>query len=244
MPSKKSAPKISVCMPAQNAELWIAESIQSIIDQSFKDWELIIVDDGSTDATPVIIQHFVNKDDRIKAFGIEDRKGIGHARNVAAGLSSGKIICVQDADDVSHRDRLKNTWAFFKRHPKVDLTYGACQYIDPLSKPFHVVQAEPFDFQRLKKENWIQHPTVAYRAEAFEEIQYRPECRVIDDWFLYFDFHKAGKKIQPMTDVLSFYRVLPTSVSRSKEKADLVNATKELFLKEAAAYEDSRPVGK
>lgn len=258
---KPKLPKISVCIPVYNAECWLAESIQSIVDQTFKDWEIVLIDDYSTDSSRKIVDFFLNKFredgiwERIKYHRNEDYNihvqqkkpalrrpqglpdyisGIASTRNHAVAYSEGEIIVVQDADDISHKERLQKTWDYFKRHDKVDLIYGSCQYIDPFSKPFHLVQSEPFDFELLKTNNYIQHPTVAYRKKAFEDVGgYRPECTVIDDWFLYMDFFKKGKKFGKLDDVLSFYRVLPDSVSRSPEKAKLVEEMKKKFMEEA-----------
>jgi teichuronic acid biosynthesis glycosyltransferase TuaG len=231
-----SKPKISVCIPVHNAELWLAESIQSIADQTFKDWEIVCVNDNCSDSSIKIMKHFGKLlGDKFKRIEHLTNQGIGASRNEANAKASGEIICVQDADDISHKDRLQKTWDFFKRHSKVDLTYGTCQYIDMLGRPFHEVKSEPFDFDRIKKENYIQHPTVAYRRDVVLEVPYRKECKVIDDWFLYYDFHKAGKKIMPMQDTLAFYRVLKSSVSRSPEKAQEIEVMKKKFLEEANA---------
>jgi teichuronic acid biosynthesis glycosyltransferase TuaG len=235
---KPKTPKISVCIPAHNAELWLAQAIQSIIGQSFEDWEIVCVDDSSTDTTAKIIEFYAkelgNKFKGVNQLSTaEEPAGIAFTRNMANVLATGEIICVQDADDMSHKDRLKNTWGFFKRHKAVDLIYGHCQYIDALNRPYHMIHAEPFDFERLKVENWIHHPTVAYRRKAVLDVPYRADCKVIDDWFLYYDFYKAGKKIAPLPEVLAFYRSLPSGVSRNPEKEKLITEMKEKFLAEA-----------
>jgi len=222
-------------MPVRNAELWVAETIESLIAQSFKDWELVVVDDGSVDSTYDVLSYYAAKlGDQMHGHIFADSQGIAVCRNKATELARGEIICVQDADDLSQKDRLKETWAYFKRHKKVDLIYGACQYIDWKGQPFRMVPAEPFDFERLRTHNYIQHPTVAYRRAAALKVPYRKECRVLDDWFLYYDFHKAGLKIAPLEQVLAFYRVLMTSVSRSEAKSKEVAEMREKFLKEAA----------
>lgn len=234
-------PKISVCIPVHNAELWLAESIQSIIDQTFTDWEIVIVDDGSTDSSHKIMTFFKMKYyDKIKEAYLPNQ-GIAKTRNHAIDMASGEIICVQDADDISQKDRLEKTWKFFQRHKDVDLTYGTAQYIDVLGRPFKEVKSEPFDFESIKQHNYIQHPTVAYRRNAILETPYRADCKVLDDWFLYYDFHKSGKKIAPMTDTLAFYRVLRSSVSHSADKALEVETMRKKFLEEA--NENLSPVG-
>lgn len=230
-------PKISVCIPVYNGELYLTESIQSIIDQTFTDWEIIVVNDNSTDFTSEICFHFQKLlGDKFKYVSHSENLGIAVSRNNAVNVSSADIICVQDADDLSHKERLQKVFDYFKRHKKIDLVFGSCQYVDALGRPFHQVEAQPFLIERLRKENWIQHPTVAYRKKAFQEVGgYRPECKVIDDWFLYYDFWKHGKVLDGMNDVLAFYRVLPTSVSRSPEKSEEIKKMKEKFLKEANA---------
>ena len=190
-------PKISVCIPVKDGECWIAPAIASIWEQKgFKDWEIVVYDDGSTDSTVKILKYY--KDllaDKFTYHSCTESKGIGYARNYANSIAKGEIICVQDSDDISHKERLSKTWKYFKRHKQIDIVYGSCQYIDAIGKPFTMVNAEPFDWDRLKTHNFIQHPTVAYRADAICETPYRSGCSVLDDWFLYMDFHKAGRQL-------------------------------------------------
>jgi len=235
MNNGKLQPKISVCIPVHNAELWLAESIESIESQTFQDWQIVIVDDYSEDASQAIIQHFKEKlGNKLVCTMNSENEGIAFTRNKANALAKGEIIVVQDADDYSHPQRLEKTWKFFKRHKSVDLVYGSYQTMDVFGKPMTQYDAEPFNKERLLEHNYIAHPTVAYRSG---NIRYRSLCRVLDDWFLYMDYIKAGKKIAHMDDVLSFYRILPTSVSHSKTKETEEMRAK--FLKEACEYSDS-----
>jgi len=232
----KKQPKISVCIPCKNAELWFAQAVESIKDQTFKDWEIVVVDDGSTDSIFHVYDYYGEElKDKFVLIESKESRGIAVARNLAVYNSRGEIICVQDADDVSQKERLDKTWKYFKRHKDIDLVYGSCQYIDFISKPYGTVAAEPFDFDRIKKENWIQHPTVAYRKTAFDTVGgYRPECKVIDDWHLYYDFYKAGKRIGHMDDTLAFYRA-GVGVSTSEEKREEVERMKKQYLTEVNA---------
>lgn len=225
-------PKISVCIPVHNGELYLAEAIESIIDQSFKDWEIIVCDDGSTDSTRELLEHYaVTLGDKIDGVLHTENKGIASARNSANRMARGEIICVQDSDDISHKDRLKKTWKYFQRHKDIDLMYGAYQYIDQFGKPLAQENAVPFDEKTLLKHNYIAHPTVAYRKKSV--IKYRESCRVLDDWFFYADMLKKGRKFGYVEDVLSFYRILNTGVSRSEEKKKEVTEMRERFLNEA-----------
>jgi glycosyltransferase involved in cell wall biosynthesis len=97
---------VSVIMPAYNAEKFIAESIESVIAQSYNNWELLVVDDGSTDNSKRIIKDFCKKDERIKYFYQPNSKP-GRARNSALKRASGRYVAFLDADDVWLSEKLK-----------------------------------------------------------------------------------------------------------------------------------------
>jgi len=99
-------PKVSLITPSYNKEKYIAETINSLINQTFEDWELIIVDDNSTDNTTNIIEEFIQKDARIKLFRNEINKGANYSRNFALNKSLGDYVIYLDADDVLRRDCL------------------------------------------------------------------------------------------------------------------------------------------
>jgi glycosyltransferase involved in cell wall biosynthesis len=229
-------PKISVCVPAHNSEIWFAQAIESIEAQTFKDWEILVYDDASEDGIEILYDHFREKHGKkFQVFYGEKNMGIAHARNYLASFAEGEIICVQDADDMSQKDRLKTVWDYFRRKKGVDLVYGGFQIIDCLDKPTRELLGKPFDFKELCKHNYIAHGSVAYRKKSFDKVKYREECSVIDDWFLYYDFVKAGMKIGWVEDVLCFHRELKTGVSLSPAKREKIIAMKEKFLKEANA---------
>jgi len=109
------APTISVIMPVRDGALHISESVNSIINQSYGDWELIIVDDGSSDSTPIITSSFKRKDNRIKVIRT-DKQGAVAAANLAIAKSRGKWIARLDADDIAHPDRLEKQLAFTEQN--------------------------------------------------------------------------------------------------------------------------------
>lgn len=107
---------ISVIMPAYNSERYISEAIESVINQSYKNFELIIVDDGSTDRTPEIIDKYVETDLRIKVFHRENA-GVSSARNFALQNICGEYVTFIDSDDMYHTDRLKIMYSVFEQNP-------------------------------------------------------------------------------------------------------------------------------
>lgn len=114
---------ISVIMPAYNSENYVSEAIESVCKQSFADWELLIVNDGSTDHTPEIIEKYAQKDLRIKVFHRKN-EGVSMARNFALNQVRGEYVTFIDSDDVYHIDRLKKLLQVFEQHKKCDVVFS------------------------------------------------------------------------------------------------------------------------
>lgn len=116
-------PKVSVITPSYNKEKYIAETIDSLINQSFEDWELIVVDDNSKDSTVKIIEEYIAKDSRIQLFKNETNRGANYSRNFALNKSLGEYVIYLDADDVLGRNCL------FDRVKKMQITKSdACVF--------------------------------------------------------------------------------------------------------------------
>ena len=124
----KNAPYVSILMPAYQAEKYIATAIESILNQTFQDFEFIIIDDKSTDRTWEIIEHYKDKDTRIKSLKNEKNLGIAANRNKLISLAQGKFIAWQDADDISCADRIAKQYAFLKDHSEVGIIGGYIQF--------------------------------------------------------------------------------------------------------------------
>ena len=116
-----STPNISVIMPTFNREKYVAQAIKSIIAQTYKDFEFIIIDDGSTDNSSAIIEEYAVQDNRIKYIK-QSNQGPANARNTAIKHSRGQYIALMDDDDISVEDRLEKQIKFLEGHPQ----FGAC----------------------------------------------------------------------------------------------------------------------
>ncbi len=123
-------PKISVLMPAYNAEKYISEAIKSILNQTFKNFEFIIIDDCSTDKTWEIIQAYAKKDDRIIVFQNKKNLGIAGNRNKLIVLAKGKYIVWQDADDISLLHRLEHQYKFMEENKDVGICGGWLEFFN------------------------------------------------------------------------------------------------------------------
>ena len=116
-------PLVSVIMPAYNCESFLSESIESVISQSYKNWELLIVNDGSTDCTSKIIDDYSENDPRIKGFHRKN-EGVSVARNYALNQISGDYVTFIDSDDVYHSNRLKRMLQVFEQHMNCDIVFS------------------------------------------------------------------------------------------------------------------------
>jgi teichuronic acid biosynthesis glycosyltransferase TuaG len=120
--------EVSIIMPAYNAEKYIAESIKSVIDQTFKNWELIIIDDGSTDNTKVVVAQYAQNDNRIKYFWQKNGRQ-GKARNLGLANAKGELIAFLDADDKWEKEKLTIQFELI-RNKGVDLVFSNCYLFD------------------------------------------------------------------------------------------------------------------
>lgn len=114
---------ISIIMPVYNSEKYISEAIESICNQSYKNWELLIVNDGSTDHTSEIIDDFSKKESRIKVFHRKN-EGVSMARNFALNQICGEYVTFIDSDDVYHTDRLKRMLQVFEQHRNCEIVFS------------------------------------------------------------------------------------------------------------------------
>lgn len=114
---------ISIIMPVYNSEKYVSEAIESVCKQSYRNWELLIVNDGSTDHTPQIIDDYVQKDSRIKVFH-KKNEGVSLARNLALNQICGEYVTFIDSDDVYHTDRLERMLQVFEQHKNCDVVFS------------------------------------------------------------------------------------------------------------------------
>lgn len=115
--------KVSIIMPAYNSEKFVSQAIESVINQTYSEWELIIVDDGSTDQTGKIVDEFSKNDSRIKVFH-QSNKGVSSARNYALERVTGDYVTFLDSDDVYHSERLKVMLDVLNKDPNCDAVFA------------------------------------------------------------------------------------------------------------------------
>ena len=115
-----SAPKVSVVMSAYNAAAYLDEAVSSILDQTFRDFEFIIINNGSTDDTGPILDKYQKLDSRIRVY-YHEQQGLARALNYGCRLARGQYIALMDADDISYAQRLEKQLEYIEGHPQIGI---------------------------------------------------------------------------------------------------------------------------
>jgi glycosyltransferase involved in cell wall biosynthesis len=218
-------PKASFVIPCFNGQAFLAETIQSCLDQTQPRFEVIVVDDGSTDGTQDLLTHFQYLDDRVRVIRLPERGGRSNARNVGIEAAQSEIILTLDADDISFKDRVEKTLKYFKKNPSVDIVYSDCHNIDAWGELIvfqdqngqqtDTFPAMPFDFERLKKTltTYIPcHSSMSFQKKVYGQVKYEGGAfseHGIDDWKFQVDCYRAGFKFGQINRVLVQYRYIP-----------------------------------
>ncbi|HEC91432.1 MAG TPA: glycosyltransferase [Candidatus Atribacteria bacterium] len=179
-------PKVSVIITVYNEERYLKEAIESILAQSFKNFELVIVNDGSTDDTAKILDHYKNKDSRMKTITHTTRMGQSKARNEAINNSSGEYIAILDADDISLPYRLEEQVKFIESHKEIGLVGSAAYKIDEkggILGVIPVIECNEDIQKELLVRNCFVHSSIMFRREIFRKIGgYREEFIAAQDY--------------------------------------------------------------
>jgi len=212
-------PVVSVIMPAFNREKYIAESIKSALSQSFKDFELIIIDDGSTDKTFQIAKSF-EKDPRVRVVKNEKNLGIAKTRNRGLELAKADLIAPLDSDDVwLDENKLRKQVEFLQINKDYCLLGGGIMHIDTDSKHVKKVLFPVYDSVIRKiilQFNPFPQSTLLYRRSvALECGGYSSEYKVADDYDLWL---KMGLKYKftNIPQILAGYRIHGGNITRTK----------------------------
>ncbi|MCG7562528.1 MULTISPECIES: glycosyltransferase family 2 protein [Pseudoalteromonas] len=210
-------PLVSIIMPSYNAEKFIDEAINSVLNQSYEYWELLITDDNSQDGTQSILENYASQDPRIKVQIQTENQGAGVARNNAISRAKGDFIAFLDSDDMWHPDKLKIQLNYMLEH-KVDFTYTAYQKVTHGKLAGTVVPVESVTRSELLKSNVIGCLTAVYNAKRLGKF-YMPKIRKRQDMALWLKILEKTPKAHCITQVLAFYR---TDVGMSQNKVEIL----------------------
>ena len=208
----------SILIPTYNCEKFIGETLQSVLNQSYSNWEIILVDDASTDNTVAVIKEFAQDDSRIKLTQLENNSGNGFARNVALQKASGRYIAFLDADDLWAPLKLEKQISFLQRH-KLPFTFSFYDCIDEEGNNLNKRVEAPLNlsYNQLFYCNYVGNLTAIYDVAFFGKIK-TEATQKRQDWRLWLTILKQIKTTKPIPESLAFYRIRKNSISSSKFK--------------------------
>ncbi|QMU27451.1 glycosyltransferase family 2 protein [Adhaeribacter radiodurans] len=232
-------PKISVLMPVYNAAAYLEESIGSILNQTFTEFEFLILDDGSTDGSLNIIQSF--SDPRIRFYKNKKNVGISATLNKGIELARTDLIARMDADDVSYPNRLQKQYDFIQAHPEgVIFTCWAAE-VNENRKLIKIEHFNPeYYYFNMTFSNWIYHPTMVYRREAVLTVG-KYSVPYSEDYELVWQLMRKYKAFhQP--EVLLDYRINEQSLSNHAKKNEYKAAFLQQVRRNIQFYLDDTPI--
>jgi len=215
-------PEISVLMPVYNADKYIGTAVESILEQTFTDFEFIIINDGSTDGTLAILDTYAKQDNRIRLVSREN-KGLVATLNEGVGLVKSPLVARMDADDISLPDRFEKQVSYLAGHSNCVALGGRSLIIDPEGDEMCVWnQLTTFDEIQNQHLNTflgsaVAHPSMMYRTSAVRSFGgYREGCYPSEDLDLLLRLSKIGN-IENLSEVILKYRVHSQSICATQQ---------------------------
>jgi glycosyltransferase involved in cell wall biosynthesis len=213
---------ISVILPVYNSEKYIFEAVQSILYQTYTNFELLILDDGSIDNTISIIENF--NDERIILFKSEKNYGIVHQLNKGIDNCKGEFIARMDADDISHPERFEKQIIFFEdsRNSDIDVLGTDAMKIGDENGIFEFKNYKPKQISFLLNFNCaILHPSVMIRKRIFEKgLRYSENYKFAEDFALWKKIDN-GSNISILPEILIDYRIHKSQTNKSSKRRNI-----------------------
>lgn len=230
-----SSPEISVIMSVYNGETYLKEAIESVINQTFKNWEFIIINDCSTDSTAEILADFASKDERIKVYPNEVNLKLPASLNRAISLSQGKYIMRMDADDICLPDRFYKQYTFMEENS--DTVLSSCRFMTVKNGVYMSGGAGGrCDNQAVRAlllvGNPILHPGIIARAEVMKELNYDTTLTCTEDLELWTRMVIKNYKIEILPECLMIYRLHDkqiTSTTLEKQHTEVLKIQQKFY---------------
>lgn len=218
-------PKVSVIMPVYNSERYLRQAIESVLSQTYQDFELIIVDDGSTDNSQAIIKEYAGKDKRIYYAFHEENRGVSAARNTALSMAQGEWIAIIDSDDAWHPERLEKLLKVAGEGVFVADDWLVCFDQDGKLMPWK--RQLPSFGVRLPKGSVLEMCFVDYLRKGCPglkpvfprsvvttfQLQFTEGCQFAEDLEFWSHLFRIGLKLRIFLEPLYFYRLTPHSLT-------------------------------
>lgn len=210
--------KVSIITPVYNSEKFIKDTISSVLNQTYTNWEMILVDDCSTDNSKKIINEYVEKDSRFKYIKLSQNSGAAVARNTAIKAATGRFLAFLDSDDAWEPEKLDLQIKFMIEN-KVGFSFTSYKVVDENGKPTGKIVSVPstINYEELLKNTIIGCLTVVIDKDLVGDIQ-MPNLRARQDFVTWLSILKNGYTAYGINIPLATYRVVSNSISSNKLK--------------------------
>lgn len=212
--------KVSIILPLYNCEKYIGHTIESVLNQDYTNWELIIMNDASTDNSLNEAFKYAEKDPRIKLYSSIVNNGVATTRNEAMKYATGKYMAFIDADDLWAKNKLSSQLFFMKKH-NAGLSHTSFAY---LTEDGHIRERglvnvdECVDMKCYMKTSQICMSTVMIDRDKIKKIRFPNDRKLCEDARLWMDYLREGEKFYGLDKILLLYRIRPNQLSRHKPK--------------------------
>lgn len=220
--SSETSPRVSIVIPVYNAMPYLVESIESSLSQDYTNFELVCIDDGSTDTSLSVLNEIAARDNRLRVIS-RPNTGIVGALNDGISQAQGAYIMRMDADDLSLPTRMSRQVEYLEEHPECALVGCNALMIDEAGSPI-TTKLSPQTHDKIEEcllqlgESAILHPAIMIRKDKLLEVGgYREQYKYVEDYDLYLRLAEVGC-LTCLPDVLIRCRQLPASISRTKKK--------------------------
>ena len=228
-------PEISMIMSVYNGEMYLAETLESIINQTFENWELVVINDCSTDSTSEILADFAKRDDRIKVHNNEVNLRLPTSLNKAISLCKGKYIARMDADDICLADRLEKQYEFMEKNS--DISMASCRFMTMKNGVYASGgcggrQDSDALAAMLLVTNPILHPGVIAKSEVMRELQYDTTLTCTEDLELWTRMAMGNYKMAIVPECLLIYRLHDkqiTSTTKARQHTEVLKIQQKYY---------------
>ena len=212
---------VSIIIPVYNQEKYLAETLNSVLNQTYSNWECVLVNDGSTDNSVAILQPFLTQDNRFHFINSEN-KGVSHARNLALKQVKGDFILFLDGDDLIHSEKIELAISNFQKDSDLSIVFNTTNYfqntIENVLYPMNI-SPELLNFNGLLlywgEKIILPIHSAIIKKSLFDGIEYNSELTAQEDWLVWLRLFQKNPKVLVLDTVLSYYRKHNSSRTQS-----------------------------
>ena len=215
---------ISIAIPVHNAAATVRQTLDSVLAQTYADYEVVLVDDGSSDGSHELLLRFAEEHPNFRVFRNADNRGAAFSRNRAVREAEGEYVAFLDADDLWTPDKLEKQAAFAAAHPEYEIWFTSSGFLSPAGEKLDSVLRVPPEVDRkaLLKQNVISCSSVMLRRETALEHPFPEQGRCHEDYAAWLSVLSGGGKAGGLDEPLLLYR-LGTGKSANKIRAAAMN---------------------